>query len=78
MEPQLSHVTSVTLDPKMKVGDLVRSIDLLVGDETGIVVKIHRDVEVPPLVEVLWCADRSFSKCYEDELVIIQDSLESK
>ena len=62
----------------MKVGDLVRPVDSSVCVEMGIVVEIHRNVEIPPLVEVLWCDDRSFSKCYEDELVIIQSNLEAK
>lgn len=64
-----------------KVGDLVR--DLWEGDiigiprrppgalELGVVVKVHDQVEVPPLLEILW-QDHGLSKCYADDVELVE------
>lgn len=65
-----------------KVGDLVR--DLWEGDiimatgfvvdaeaELGVVVKVHDQVEVPPLLEILW-QHHGLSKCYADDVELVE------
>lgn len=49
------------------VGDLVAHHDE--PDSFGVVVKILHDVEVPPLIEILWT--QGFSRVYQDELTIL-------
>ena len=49
-------------------GDLVRCEYF--ENEVGIVIKIHNDVEIPPLVEVLW-DNGHVSKASADELKVI-------
>ena len=62
----------------MKVGDLVTESHWLsisardcgVTPSTGIVIRVIDDVEVPPVVEVLW-DQGNLSKTYQDELQVI-------
>ena len=57
----------------MKVGDLVTHLDqtdLSKGDETGIVIKVMKDVEIPPLIEIMW-EDGSISRTYSDDLKVL-------
>ena len=53
--------------PGVSVGDLVVHHDE--PDSFGVVVKILHDVEVPPLIEILWA--QGFSRVYQDELMIL-------
>lgn len=57
----------------MKVGDLVTGVDFCASSEepdTGIVVEVIHDVEIPPLIAVLW-DNGNISKTYQDELKIL-------
>jgi len=51
----------------MNIGDLV--YDSETGEETGIgiVIGIIRDIEIPPMIEVLW-ETGNISRTYSDEL----------
>ena len=56
----------------MKVGDLVMDADGLSAQmpgSPGIVIAVHDDVEIPPLVEILW-NNGYISKAYADELEV--------
>ena len=62
----------------MKVGDLVADLDSPATDsefDVGIVTRIIHDVEIPPLVEIMW-DDGLTSRTYSDELQIIGTTLE--
>ena len=60
----------------MKVGDLVLGSfededDLWLG--AGVVLSVRNDVEIPPLIEVMW--DSGYiSSVYQDELKIVNES----
>ena len=58
----------------MKVGDLVRytSVDPEPSD-AGLVIDICRDVEVPPLIEILW-NNGYISKIYQDDLEVFSET----
>tara|TARA_A100001011_G_scaffold263820_1_gene272441 strand:+ start:502 stop:672 length:171 start_codon:yes stop_codon:yes gene_type:complete len=55
----------------MEVGDLVANKN---DDETGIVIRVITDVEIPPLIEIMW-EDGSISRTYEDDLKILEKPL---
>ena len=55
----------------MNVGDLVHAIDEV--QDTGIILRVIDNVEIPPLIEILW--DTGYiSKAYEDDLVLINEA----
>ena len=56
----------------MKVGDLVTGVDWIATDasDTGLVLAVIRDVEIPPIIEVLW-DNGVVSRTYQDELRIL-------
>jgi hypothetical protein len=57
----------------MKVGDLVADVDHLAIDgelDVGIVVEVISNVEIPPLIAVLW-DHGNISKSYQDELRVL-------
>tara|TARA_Y100000034_G_C6865141_1_gene394211 strand:+ start:532 stop:705 length:174 start_codon:yes stop_codon:yes gene_type:complete len=56
----------------MKVGDLVCDItDIDAG--VGIVIAVIKNVEIPPLVEILW--DNGYiCKVYQDDLKVLSES----
>ena len=56
----------------MKVGDLVTGVDWIASDapDTGLVLAVISDVEIPPLIEVLW-DNGVVSRTYQDELRIL-------
>jgi hypothetical protein len=63
----------------MKVGDLITDIDtggwVTNIPVTGVILSVKRDVEVPPLLEVLW--DSGYiSKCYSDDVYLVSDKEE--
>ena len=41
------------------------------GTELGVVVKVHDQVEVPPLIEILW-QHHGLSKCYADDVELVE------
>jgi hypothetical protein len=59
----------------MKVGDLVIEEDVLIPDTvgpalTGLILAIIDNVEIPPLIEVMW--DNGYvSRTYQDELRVL-------
>ncbi len=55
----------------MKVGDLVA--DSIKDNETGIVIRVMTNVEIPPLIEIMW-EDGSISRTYTDDLKILCNS----
>ena len=61
----------MAIELKMKVGDLVQHIDEDAYDTIGIILRIIDDVEIPPLVEILWNTTFVISKVYPDDLIFI-------
>jgi len=60
----------------MKAGDLVGVLDrtdMNSGAEVGIVIRVIRDVEIPPLIEVMW-DNGHISRTYQDELEVLNES----
>ena len=58
---------------KVNIGDLVTGVDYFVidgGASTGIVIEILHNVEIPPLIAVLW-DNGHITKTYQDELQIL-------
>ena len=51
-------------------GDLIRSVD---DGELGLVLKVYDEVEIPPLIEILWMVTNTVSKTYQDELEILKN-----
>lgn len=62
----------------MKVGDLVRvccPLDDVASEPfegSGIILAIHDDVEIPPLIEILW-DNGHISKTYTDEVEVMNE-----
>ena len=61
----------------MRVGDLVVDPGSALNDSkcysvSGIVISVISDVEVPPLIEVLW-DDGNVSRQYSDDLEILNE-----
>jgi len=57
----------------VNVGDLVFALDDVSNSgelDTGLVLTVIRDVEIPPLIEVLWDSG-VISRTYQDELSIL-------
>jgi len=60
----------------VKVGDLVKMNEVPRENEEhdiGIVIKVNRNVEIPPLIEVMW-AEGMISRTYQDELEVIREN----
>jgi len=62
----------------MKVGDLVRvccpldDVTVEPFESSGIILAIHDNVEIPPLIEILW--DNGYiSKTYTDEVEVMNE-----
>jgi len=57
------------------VGDLIEHIEEL--GQYGIVIRVIDDVEIPPLIEVLWANDNRpvTSKVYADDLIIVSKNV---
>lgn len=56
----------------MRKGDLVISSDTN-ETETGVVIKIRYDVEIPPLIDVMW-SDGRISSSYQDDLEVVNEN----
>jgi len=56
----------------MKIGDLVRCLPDVLSDESrvGIVIEVIDDIEVPPVVKILW-PDGIIDKEWTDELEML-------
>ena len=75
----VSKVTQRNFLPPLSPGDLVRVHfgewtgpgEFLDPRETGLVLQVIDDVEIPPLIEVLW-EDGYVCRTYQDELVLVR------
>ena len=54
----------------IKPGDLIRSTD---DGELGLVLKIYDEVEIPPLIEILWMVSNIISKTYQDDIEVLKN-----
>lgn len=57
------------------VGDLIEHVEEL--GEYGLVIRVIDNVEIPPLIEVLWVSDHRpvTSRVYADDLIIVNENV---
>ena len=58
----------------MKPGDLVRHVEDI--HSYGLILRVIDDVEIPPLIEVLWCGSKNaITMVYADDLIIVNKNV---
>ena len=57
------------------IGDLIKHVED--KDQYGLVLRVIDDVEIPPLIEVLWVTEEKpvTSRVYADDLIIVNKNV---